>query len=82
MNLVENEGKYSLETNLYEVMPEFATGVISTEVLGEAFEPEQKFENPDGSPIVFKLDYFDEERGVNPLPGPFASGEEAKESLF
>ena len=55
---------------------------ISTEVLGEAFEPEQKFENPDGSPIVFKLDYFDEERGVNPLPGPFASGEEAKESLF
>ena len=82
VNLVEKDGKYSLDTNLYEVMPKFATGMISTAVLGEAFEPEQKFENPDGSPIVFKLDYFDEERGVNPLPGPFACGCEAKESLF
>ncbi len=82
VNLVEKDGKYSLDTNLYELMPQFATGIISTAVLGEAFEPEQKFENPDGSPIVFKLDYFDEERGVNPLPGPFACGCEAKESLF
>ena len=38
-----------------------------------AFEPEQKYENPDGTPIVFRYDYFGNRQGIHPLPGPFAS---------
>ena len=82
LNLVEKDGKYSLETNLNEVLPEFETEIVSTETLGEAFEPEEKFENPDGSPIVFKYDYFDNGRAVNPLSGPFATKESYNEVLF
>ena len=46
--------------------------MINTEVLGKAFEPEQYFEHPDGTPIQFDSDYFGNHRGVKVLPGPFA----------
>jgi hypothetical protein len=69
--LEEADGIYSLETNLYDYLPEFEIPFISTELLGEAFEPEQKFENPDGSPIFFNMDYFGAHRSVSPVPGPF-----------
>ncbi|MDD6143351.1 MAG: right-handed parallel beta-helix repeat-containing protein [bacterium] len=69
--LREENGEYRLETNLYDLLPEMKLGVIATEMLGEAFEPEQKFEAADGSPITFDEDYFGSHRGLNPLPGPF-----------
>ena len=47
--------------------------MINTEILGKAFEPEQPFENPDGTPIRFDTDYFGNHRGVHVIPGPFAS---------
>ena len=71
LELQESNGEYKLRTNLFEHMPKFETPFISTEILGEAFEPEQKFENPDGSPIQFDKDYFGTHRAVNPTPGPF-----------
>jgi len=38
-----------------------------------AFEPEEKYENPDGSPITFDTDYFGKKRAASGvLPGPFA----------
>ena len=80
--LVEKEDSWYLETDLYDYLPGMATQVISTETLGEAFEPEQKFENPDGTPIVFQRDYFDGHRSANPLPGPFVCGHCAKGKLF
>jgi hypothetical protein len=46
-----------------------------------AFEPEEKFENPDGTPIIFQYDYFGGRHAVNPLPGPFASKEAAGQAL-
>ena len=42
-----------------------------------AFEPEQLFENPDGSPIVFDEDFFGAHRSVNPQVGPFEAGASA-----
>lgn len=69
---VEKDGTYVLETNVYEFLPQFETGVISTDTLKEAFEPEQRFENPDGSEIIFQEDYNGAHRGVHPLAGPFA----------
>ena len=55
--------------------------MISTETLGIAFEPEQKFENPDETPIVFQYDYFGKRHGIHPLPGPFVSKESAEQNL-
>ena len=73
--------KWKLETNVYDYLPQNACAVISTETLGMAFEPEQKYENPDGTPIVFRYDYFGNRQGIHPLPGPFASKEAAEEAL-
>lgn len=81
LSLKEENGRYRLETNLYQFLPKFETPFVSTEMLGEAFEPEQKFENPDGSPIMFNRDYFGKERDMMPLAGPFADGSEAEEFL-
>ena len=81
LKVVEKEGAYQIETNLYEYLPKFETPFISTETLGEAFEPEQKFENPDGSQIFFDKDYFGTHRGIHPLCGPFENPESAKEIL-
>lgn len=77
LDIRESDDGWRLDTNLYEQIPEFETGIISTTLLGEAFEPEQLFENPDGTEIIFREDYFGEARGVNPLSGPFASAASA-----
>jgi hypothetical protein len=82
VKLVEKDGKMYIETDILDKMPEIKTSVISTEVLGKAFEPEEYYENPDGTPIVFQRDYFDDHRGDNPLPGPFASSNQTEKPLF
>ena len=56
--------------------------MISTDTLGVAFEPQQKYENPDGSPITFDCDYLGNHRGADVIPGPFVSGDAAKDKLF
>ena len=71
IKLVEENGHYKIDTNLYEFLPELDTEFVSTEMLGQAFEPEQKFENPDGSPIRIEEDYFGVRRSQHPTPGPF-----------
>lgn len=81
VSLVEKDGNCYLETNLDQYLPKFATPFISTEVLGEAFEPEQKYENPDGTPILFDRDYRGEKRGVNPAAGPIENVEDWKKAL-
>ena len=77
----EVNGTWKLETNVYDYIPETECAMISTETLGMAFEPEEKFENPDGTPIVFQFDYFGGRQAINPMPGPFASAEAAKKTL-
>ena len=47
---------------------------ITSQVLGKAFEPEQRFENPDGTEITLDTDYAGDHRGLKTIPGPFASG--------
>ncbi len=73
VELVEKDGEYYLETNVFDYIKDFHTRMINTEVLGKAFEPEQYFENPDGTPIRFDTDYFGNHRGIQVIPGPFAS---------
>ncbi|MBR3906410.1 MAG: right-handed parallel beta-helix repeat-containing protein [Clostridia bacterium] len=73
VELVEEDGKYTLKTNVYGLLQGFETNTIHSDVLGCAFQPEQRFENNDGSPIVFDRDFFGSHRGIAPLPGPFAA---------
>ena len=75
ISLEEEDGNYHLKTNLYEYLPKMKNRVITTDILGMAFEPEQKFENPDGTPIVMDMDYHGKAWGKNSGAGPFADYE-------
>ena len=72
VELSEKDGRYTLRTNLFDALKDFKDGIITTETLGRAFEPEQRFENPDGTDIVFDRDFFGAHRGLSAFPGPFA----------
>ncbi len=73
VDLVCDNGKYRLETDLYKYIEDFKVHMIHTDTLGKAFEPEEKYENTDGTPITFDDDYFGNKRGLNIIPGPFAA---------
>jgi alpha-N-arabinofuranosidase len=73
VELVEKDGEYYLNTNIYDCIGDFGSRMINTEVLGKAFEPEEYYENADGTPIRFDTDYFGDHRGAHVIPGPFAS---------
>lgn len=74
--LTEEKGKYRLKTNVYDFLKDFQDGIIHSGILGEAFEPEERYENPDGSDIVLNEDYFGNHRGLTAVPGPAARGTE------
>ena len=78
---VGEDGRPRLETNLYDVLDDFRAGMVDSDVLGRAFEPEQRFENPDGTRIVFDRDYFGAHRGVAVVPGPLAGVGEVGQPL-
>lgn len=82
VELVEKDGHYYLKTNVYDLLGDFKDGIITSDILGYAFEPEQRFENPDGTAITFNEDYLGEHRGLSAIPGPFASGEAAAKQLW
>ena len=82
VDVVEKKDGWYLDTNIYEVMKDFEVDMICTETLGEAFEPSQKFENPDGSPITFDVDYFGNHRSTCVIPGPIACGCEAANKVY
>jgi hypothetical protein len=82
VTLTEQDGEYYLETNLYSLLGDFRDGLISSDTLGCAFEPEQRFENPDGSDILFNEDYFGAHRGVSAYPGPVEAGEAGKNGML
>ncbi len=82
VEVVEKDGKYGVKTNLYTYLKDFRDGIITSDTLGCAFEPEQRFESPDGSEIIFDRDYFGEHRGLNALPGPFADAIKADRAVY
>ena len=82
IELIEQDGQYRLKTNVFSKLKDFRDGIICTETLGKAFEPEQRFENPDGTDIIFDRDYFGNHRGTDTIPGPFANAENAEDILY
>ena len=81
VELVEKDGRYYLDTNIYDLLDNFTVQMVHTDTLGKVFEPAQKFENTDGTPIVFDLDYFGQQRNSTVIPGPFADAASAKKEL-
>ena len=82
MRLLWKDGKPFLKTNLYTRLKGFSDGIITSDLLGYAFEPEERFENPDGTDIIFNRDYFGNPRGVETVPGPFASAGDSTKTLW
>ncbi len=76
VELVEKEDGWYLDTDLYPYLEGPCGDLISSDILGKAFEPDQRFENPDGTAITFDEDYCGDHRGVDVIPGPFAKKEE------
>lgn len=67
--LVEKDGKMVVETNLAEFLPKGE--IITSDTLGMAFEPEERFEEPNGDDIIFDTDFNGKKRPANPVFGPF-----------
>jgi hypothetical protein len=82
VELVEKDGVYTLKTNVYDLLGNYETEIVNSDILGCAFEPEQRFENTDGTAIIFDRDYLGEHRGLSAVPGPFASAEAAEKQLW
>ncbi|MCQ2613820.1 MAG: right-handed parallel beta-helix repeat-containing protein [Treponemataceae bacterium] len=78
---VEKDGKPFFKTNYLDFLKK-GCRIVGTEDIPMAFEPEEKYENPDGSPIVFDRDYNGKCREGLVLPGPFAEKASAEEPLF
>ncbi|MBR4466494.1 right-handed parallel beta-helix repeat-containing protein, partial [bacterium] len=72
VELEEKDGKPKLKTNLYDLIKNHPVSLVTTETLGKAFQPDQPFENPDGTPITFDTDFEGNKREGKILPGPFA----------
>lgn len=81
IKIEEREDGWYLLTNLNEVTLE-ERPVLNSEMLGMAFEPEQKFEMPDGSSVIFDRDYCGKQRKQQCLAGPFADPEPEYRKLW
>ena len=78
----EKDGKLYLKTNLYDFIAQNKCKLLKTDDIAPAFEPEQKYENPDGTSITFDSDFFGSKRDSSPIPGPFVEGKEINNPLF
>lgn len=71
--ICEADGKWVLTLDMPHLMQDACCCAVTTERLGTPVFTEEPFENPDGTPIDFSIDYLGTRREENILPGPFAS---------
>lgn len=69
--VIEKEKNVYLNIKLDNSISEANTSIVTTEKLGTTIISEAIYENPDGTPYVLNRDYYGNERGSNPTPGPF-----------
>jgi len=69
IELVEENGVTKVVTNVNEYLPK--ANMICSDTLGIAFEPEERFETPEGEDIVFDTDFYGNKRPEEPVAGPF-----------
>ncbi len=68
VSLEEKDGMIRFVTDINSYLPE--AEMICSDKLGEAFEPEERFEAPDGSDIIFDTDYYGNKRKDRITAGP------------
>ena len=66
--LVSDDGVVDFKSNVFEYLPE--AKLICSDTLGMAFEPEERFEGPNGEDIIFDTDMFGKARGSKIYAGP------------
>ncbi len=62
-------GEYKVVTDYAQYLPK--AKMICSDTLGMAFEPEERFETPDGEDIIFDTDFYGKKRPECPVAGPF-----------
>lgn len=82
ISCVEKRGKIYLKTNVYDYLPKSNVKLMHTDDIMMAFEPEEKYENPDGTPITFDTDLLGNKREKNVIPGCFANVDVIAKPLF
>ena len=55
-----------------QISTKYSEIILTSDILGKAFEPEQRFEERDESDIIFNVDFYGNHRGVSTIPGPLA----------
>ncbi len=70
IELVEKDGEFRIVSNMFEYLPK--GDIITSDTLGMAFEPEERFEEPNGDDIILDTDFYGNKRGEKPVFGPFA----------
>ncbi len=70
ISLVQENGRYQVVSDFAKYLPK--AEMITSDTLGMAFEPEERFETPDGEDIIFDTDYDGKKRDTV-VAGPFAS---------
>lgn len=70
LNLAEEGGHYRLENNLQTLLDDQKGAMVTTAVLGKAFQSEQAYEDRDGSPLTLDTDLAGEKRPHAPHLGP------------
>ena len=70
VKIVEEEDGLYLEITLDSSFEGMQTETVTTEMLGTPRLTEERFENPDGSPICVNTDMLGHIRGANPTAGP------------
>ena len=70
LTVVEEGGHYRLENNLETLLDGRQGTMVTTAVLGQAFQTEQPYEDRDGSSLILDTDLAGEKRSLAPCPGP------------
>ncbi|MBQ8357975.1 MAG: right-handed parallel beta-helix repeat-containing protein [Clostridia bacterium] len=73
VSLDERDGKWILTMTVPQVVADKRCVPVTTQRLGTPRITEERYENPDGTPIDFMLDFFGNCREGAVIPGPFAT---------
>ena len=60
---------------------EMNTGLVTTKVMGTAFQSEEAFENNDSSSVSIDVDINGQKRNYNPTVGPFEKLKKGKNRI-
>jgi len=84
IRIKKDEKGWHLEGNLADILSKtlLKDELVDTDKLGFAFEPEQRYESPDGTDIIFDKDIIGSERKEGNLPGPFANISEVGSVIY